>query len=155
MTTLKSLFFLVFVPGLFVGCIPLTFLFSGPHIETSILADLAFPLWLVGGFMILWCFWDFLIKGHGTPAPIDPPKELVVSGLYRFVHNPMYVGVMLMLVGHILWFGGLWLSIYAVFFFVAFHLFVTFYEEPDLQKRLGDSYEAYSESVPRWIPKFK
>jgi protein-S-isoprenylcysteine O-methyltransferase Ste14 len=154
MTALKSLFFLIFVPGLFVGYVPFAFLLLGPQISTGIFAYLAFPLWLVGGFAILWCFWDFLVKGRGTPAPIDPPKELVASGLYRFVRNPMYVAVLLMLFGHFLWFGFWSLLIYTAFFFIAFHLFVVGYEEPNLRKRFGAAYEKYLQEVPRWIPRF-
>lgn len=93
MTALKSLFFLIFVPGLFIIYIPFNYLTFGPALQAGLLVWLSFPLWLIGGPMILLCFWDFLVKGKGTPAPIDPPKELVVSGLYRFVRNPMYVGV--------------------------------------------------------------
>ena len=105
--------------------------------------------------MVLWCFWDFLVKGKGTPAPIDPPKELVVSGLYNYVRNPMYVGVELMLIGHFLWFGFWNLLVYAAFFFAAFYIFVLLYEEPTLKKKFGAAYEEYLKRVPRWIPRLK
>jgi len=154
-TALKSLFFLIFVPGLFVGYIPLAFLLTGSYIVTGILFYLALPLWLIGGVVVVWCFWDFLTKGDGTPAPFDPPKELVVSGLYNYVRNPMYIGVLLMLVAHFLWFGYWSLLIYTGFFFLAFHLFVLNYEEPTLKKKFGRSYTNYMKRVPRWIPKFK
>src|SRR6266511_412465 len=104
MTALKSLLFLIFVPGLLAVYIPLAFLTEGTRIPTGVFAYLAFPFWFIGGSTLLWCFWDFLVKGKGTPAPIDPPKELVVTGLYRYVRNPMYVGVILTLMGHFLWF---------------------------------------------------
>ena len=155
MTALKSLFFLVFVPGLFVGYVPFAFLMNGSYVDTWFLVYLALPLWVIGGVMILWCFWDFLVKGKGTPAPLDPPKELVVSGLYRYVRNPMYVGVLWMLIAHFLWFGYWSLLIYAGCFFLAFHIFVLSYEEPTLKKKFGADYEDYLERVPRWIPKFK
>ena len=155
MTALKSLFFLIFVPGLFVGYIPLAFLLTGSYIVTGILFYLALPLWLIGGVVVVWCFWDFLTKGDGTPAPFDPPKELVVSGLYNYVRNPMYIGALLMLVAHFLWFGYWGLLIYTGFFFLAFHLFVLNYEEPTLKKKFGRSYTNYMKRVPRWIPKFK
>lgn len=155
MTALKSLFFLIFVPGLFVGYIPLTFLLTGSQIDTGVLSYLAYPLWLAGAIIIIWCFWDFLVKGRGTPAPIDPPKVLVVTGLYNFVRNPMYVGVEMMLIGHFLWFG-FWLFLaYAVFFFLAFHTFILIYEEPTLKKKFGAAYEDYLKKVPRWIPRFR
>lgn len=153
MTALKSLFFLIFVPGLLVGYVPFAFLMNGSYIETGPLVYLALPLWVIGGCMILWCFWDFLVKGHGTPAPMDPPKELVVTGLYNFVRNPMYVGVLLMLIAHFLWFGYWSLLMYTGFFFLAFHIFVLSYEEPTLKKKFGADYEDYLERVPRWMPR--
>jgi protein-S-isoprenylcysteine O-methyltransferase Ste14 len=76
-----------------------------------------------------------------------------VSGLYRFVRNPMYVAVLMMLFGHFLWFRFWSLLIYALFFFLAFHLFIIGYEEPNLRKRFGAAYEQYLRIVPRWIPK--
>lgn len=155
MTALKSLFFLIFVPGVFVGYVPFVFLFVGPQIELGFLSYLVFPVWLIGSVMILWCFWDFLVKGKGTPAPIDPPKELVVSGLYKYVRNPMYGGVLLMLMGHFLWFWYWSLLIYAVFFLIAFHLFIIGYEEPNLKKRFGAAYQDYLGKVPRWIPRIR
>ena len=154
MTALKSLFFLIFVPGLFIVYIPPHYLTFGPALQAGSLAWFALPLGLIGWLMILWCFWDFLVKGKGTPAPIDPPKELVVSGLYRFVRNPMYVGVELALLGNFLWFGFWSMLAYALFFFAAFHIFVLAYEEPNLRKRFGVAYENYCRDVPRWIPRF-
>jgi protein-S-isoprenylcysteine O-methyltransferase Ste14 len=124
-------------------------------VQAGFLSDLAFPLWLIGLAMLIWCFWDFLAKGKGTPAPIEPPKELVVSGLYNHVRNPMYVGIALILIGHFLWFGFWNLLFYAAVVVVAFHAFVTFYEEPTLKRKFGASYEDYLKRVPRWILRFK
>jgi len=155
MTALKSLLFLILVPGTVVGVIPITFLLTGSYIETSILSYLALPLWILGGVILLWCFWDFFSKGGGTPAPIDPPKELVASGLYKYVRNPMYVSVLLMLFAYFLWFGYWSLLIYAVCVFGAFDLFVINYEEPTLKKKFGKTYTTYMKNVPRWIPKLK
>lgn len=137
------------------GYIPLALLRQGSQIDTSIFRYLAFPLWLLGGSILLWSFWNFLHEGGGTPAPMDPPKELVVTGFYRYVRNPMYVGILLMLIGYFLWFGFWSLLIYAIFVFIVTHLFVTFYEEPTLKKKFGASYEEYLKRVPRWIPRFK
>jgi protein-S-isoprenylcysteine O-methyltransferase Ste14 len=155
LTALKSLLFLIAAPGLFALYIPLTYLRTGPTIETGIFSYLSIPLWLIGGFTLLWCFWDFTFKGRGTPAPIDPPKELVASGLYRYVRNPMYVGILLILSGHFVYFGYWVILAYAAFFFLATHLFVTLYEEPDLRRRFGAGYEHYLKKVPRWIPRLR
>jgi protein-S-isoprenylcysteine O-methyltransferase Ste14 len=155
MTALKSLLFLFVAPGMVAGYIPLVLLRSGPQIETGVFAFLAFPLWLIGGVILLWSFWNFYHEGDGTPAPTDPPKELVAVGFYRYVRNPMYVGILLMLAGYFLWFGYWSLLIYTMIAFVIVHLFVTLYEEPTLKREFGASYEEYLKRVPRWIPRFK
>lgn len=135
--------------------IPLGLLRIGPQKQTGIFSWLSHPIWLAGGAILLWCFQDFVQKGKGTPAPIDPPKELVVSGLYRYVRNPMYVGVLMMIAGHFLWFG-LWAQlVYAGFIFTAFHLFVLGYEERHLRKTFGTVHEDYMRRVPRWLPRIK
>jgi len=155
MTALKSFLFLIIAPGTVAGYIPLVLLRKGPRIETGIFAYLAIPLWLVGGTILLWSFWNFLHEGRGTPAPIEPPKELVVAGFYRYVRNPMYVGIILLLLGHFLWFGFWWILAYTVIAFITVHLFVTFYEEPTLKRSFGAAYENYLNQVPRWIPRFR
>ena len=154
MPALRSLLFLIVAPGMVAGYIPLALLRKGPQIETGFFAYLAFPLWLVGSIMVLWSFWNFLVQGRGTPAPIDPPKELVAVGFYRYVRNPMYVGVLLILIGHFLWFGSWSLLAYTAVAFITTHLFVTFYEEPTLRRQFGAAYESYLKRVPRWIPRF-
>lgn len=154
-TALKSLLFLILAPGVLVGVIPPFFLFTGPYIGTGVLVYAALPLWVIGGAVILWSFWQFFSEGDGTPAPIDPPKELVATGLYKFVRNPMYVGVMLMLLAEFLWLGYWILLLYLILFFIATHIFVTKYEEPNLKKKFGKSYSKYLETVPRWIPRFR
>ena len=155
MTALRSLLFLIVAPGMVAGYIPFALLRRGPQIETGFLAYLAFPLWIIGGVILLWSFWNFLIEGRGTPAPIDPPKELVAVGFYRYVRNPMYVGVLLILIGHFLRFGFWLLLAYTALAFIATHLFVTFYEEPTLKRKFGAAYEDYLKKVPRSIPKFR
>jgi protein-S-isoprenylcysteine O-methyltransferase Ste14 len=137
------------------GYIPLALMRSESRLETGIFAYLAFPFWLIGAVILLWSFWNFLIQGRGTPAPIDPPKEMVATGFYQYVRNPMYEGVLAIIIGHFLWFGYWNLLIYAAIVFVAFHAFVMYYEEPTLKRMFGASYEEYLKRVPRWIPKFK
>jgi protein-S-isoprenylcysteine O-methyltransferase Ste14 len=155
MTALRSLLFLILAPGIVAGYIPLALLRNGAQLETGIFAYLAFPLWLIGAVIVLWSFWNFLIEGRGTPAPIDPPKELVATGFYRYVRNPMYVSVLAIIIGHFLWFGYWNLLIYAAIVFVAFHAFVMYYEEPTLKRKFGAAYEDYLRKVPRWIPRFR
>ena len=156
MTVLKSLFFLILVPGLLIGYFP--YLISTTDVElfeAGVFATLAFPCWLIGGVSMLWCFWNFTVNGRGTPAPFDPPKELVAVGLYRFVRNPMYVAGILALFGWLLWSPSLPLIVAPFLFFAAAHVFVTFYEEPALKRKFGAAYEDYLNRVPRWIPRLR
>jgi protein-S-isoprenylcysteine O-methyltransferase Ste14 len=151
----KSLLYLIFEAGLFALYVPLALLRSGPRIETGLICLLAIPLWLIGGLMVLWCFWDFTFKGRGTPVPMDPPKELVVTGLYRYLRNPIYAGVLSIFLGHFLWFGYWALLMYTAFAFIGVHAFVILYEEPTLKRKFGATYEDYLKRVPRWIPRFR
>lgn len=155
MTALKSLIFLLVAPGLVAVYLPLAVFRNGPQIQTGGLAWLAFPLWLMGGVILLWSFWNFYHEGRGTPAPIDPPTELVAAGFYRYMRNPMYGGIFLILLGHFLWFKFISLIVYLVVVFVIVHSFVIFYEEPTLKRKFGEAYERYCERVPRWIPRMK
>src|SRR5687767_820772 len=113
----------------------------------------AIVLMVIGGAIMIRCVWDFAWTGRGTPAPYDPPRRLVIAGLYRCVRNPQYIGVVLVILGEAVWFGSLALLAYAAFFAIGYHLFVRFYEEPTLKKLFGEEYLRYCAVVPRWISK--
>jgi protein-S-isoprenylcysteine O-methyltransferase Ste14 len=109
---------------------------------------------VAGAGMVLWSIADFALRGKGTLAPIDPPKQLVVRGLYRYVRNPMYAGVTAILLGESLLFASSGLLWNALGFFISTHCFVVYYEEPNLLHRFGDSYAQYRRKVHRWLPVF-
>jgi protein-S-isoprenylcysteine O-methyltransferase Ste14 len=94
-------------------------------------------------------------KGLGTPAHVDPPKKLIINGLYRYTRNPIYLGALLVLLGHILWFGSGLVVIYFFLFFLAYQILITLIEEPILRNTFGNDYIEYCKNVPRWIPRFK
>jgi protein-S-isoprenylcysteine O-methyltransferase Ste14 len=98
-------------------------------------------------------FARFALQGLGTPAPIAPPQKLVVTGLYRYVRNPMYVAVVAVILGQGILFGDWRLLAYGAFMWLAFHLFVLAYEEPVLAESFGTQYEDFRANVPRWIPR--
>jgi protein-S-isoprenylcysteine O-methyltransferase Ste14 len=98
-------------------------------------------------------FARFALQGLGTPAPIAPPQNLVVTGLYRYVRNPMYVAVVAVILGQAILFGDGRLMTYGVFMWLAFHAFVLTYEEPVLAQSFGAEYEDFRANVPRWIPR--
>ena len=155
MVILRTLIFTILVPG-FVTV-------GGPYLLLSPSIG-AFP-YEIGAFRLigvvsiaigfafyLWCAGDFAFAGRGTPAPWDAPKIFVSRGLYRFVRNPMYVGVELILLGEAIVFESSRLLVYAAIIWCMFHLVVVLYEEPSLQDRFGAPYEEYCRTVPRWIP---
>jgi len=120
------------------------------------------PFRVVGVLMIalglpilLDSFARFAFQGLGTPAPIAPPRHLVISGLYRHVRNPMYVAVLLMIFGQGLLFGSVYLLEYGVIVWLAFFAFVILYEEPTLRRKFGAEYEEYHSQVRRWFPRLK
>jgi protein-S-isoprenylcysteine O-methyltransferase Ste14 len=112
-----------------------------------------FPL-IAGGCFYFKCAWEFAVTGLGTPAPIDMPRRLVVKGLYRFVRNPMYVGVAWFVAGQAIMFGSMPVGIYIACVWLCSHFFVVFYEEPTLRRKFGAEYEEYCRRVPRWLPRF-
>ena len=107
----------------------------------------------VGLACLLDCFARFALEGRGTPGPVEQTEILVASGLYRFVRNPMYVCVLVIVLGQALLLGQPLLLPYAGVVLAAFHLFVFLYEEPTLRRRFGASYETYCLHVRRWWPR--
>jgi protein-S-isoprenylcysteine O-methyltransferase Ste14 len=110
---------------------------------------------VLGFAVALRCIWDFGRTGHGTPAPMAPPKRLVVVGFYRYVRNPMYVGFFAGWVGLWIVFGRATITaaLIATSAVIAVGLFVRIYEEPTLERLFGADYDEYRRNVPRWIPR--
>ena len=128
------------------------------RLETPLLGvvagrPLGYLLVMAGAAVVVESFCRFALKGLGTPAPIAPTTHLVMSGLYRYVRNPMYVGVLAVVLGQALILGRAVLVGYAVFVWAAFFAFVVLYEEPALQRRFGASYTEYRANVRRWLPR--
>jgi protein-S-isoprenylcysteine O-methyltransferase Ste14 len=110
---------------------------------------------VLGAALAIDCFIRFFSVGKGTPAPFDAPRHLVISGLYRYVRNPMYLGAGLVLAGCTILFVELSIMLlgYAIAVIVIVNLFIFFYEEPTLRHKFGAEYEEYCRNVRRWIPR--
>ena len=149
----RSLFWTALFPGFFAGYVPWRF-FGLDRVELSLL-DPAHVIGLVaialGAGLLAACIWEFARSG-GTLAPVDPPRELVVRGLYRYVRNPMYLSVTTIVFGELLLTKSVDLLIYWIVWFVAVNLFVIGYEEPTLRRSFGESFDEYAGRVGRWIP---
>ena len=105
--------------------------------------------------VLLDSFTRFALQGLGTPAPILPTRHLVVTGLYQYVRNPMYVAVVALILGQGLFFGSLGVLQYGIAVWAGFYLFVLIYEEPTLRSSYGLEYEDFCANVPRWIPRLR
>jgi protein-S-isoprenylcysteine O-methyltransferase Ste14 len=151
---LNTLLFTVFVPGTVAGLIP-WLLRAGKVAHPSRFDLVVGALAIVFGLAIYLhtAFWGFALHGRGTPAPIAPTKRLVIEGLHRYVRNPMYLGVLLIILGQAILFRSVANAVYAAAFWLIVHLFVLFYEEPTLSKQFGAEYDAYRAQVPRWFPR--
>jgi protein-S-isoprenylcysteine O-methyltransferase Ste14 len=114
----------------------------------------SYLLLFLGAAIYLWCAWDFSVEGLGTPAPIDAPKKLVVRGLYRFVRNPMYLGVFCIVASRALYFWSLPVLLYFMVAASCAILFVHLYEEPQLRKVFGEQYADYCRRVRGWLPRW-
>jgi protein-S-isoprenylcysteine O-methyltransferase Ste14 len=153
---LGTALFFVLAPGTVAGLAP--WWISRWRFETPMIAWL--PLRFVGGLLaaagvlvLVDSFARFAIKGLGTPAPVFPTRYLVVTGLYRYVRNPMYIAVVAVIIGQGLILGNVRVLEYGALVWLGFHLFVVAYEEPTLRGTFGSEYEAFRAGVPRWIPR--
>lgn len=149
---LKNLLFTVLAPGTVAICIPLL-IARERSAGSGAWVVAASALFLLGAAIYSWCVWDFATFGRGTPAPMDAPKKLVVRGLYRYTRNPMYVGVLTVILGWALLFKAAGVVLYALCVWLCFHLFVLLYEEPHLRDLFGGPYVEYCARVGRWLPR--
>jgi len=151
---LEAIIFTVVVPG--TGTIWLPRDVPGLWGDTSALwawwHAVALVQIAIGFAIYVRCVWDFAARGRGIPAPLEHPKQLVVTGLYRYVRNPMYVGVLLVMLGEALFFRSQPLLEYTIIWFAIVHVVVLVYEEPNLRRKFGSSYDDYAATVGRWIP---
>jgi protein-S-isoprenylcysteine O-methyltransferase Ste14 len=123
-----------------------------PQVIPRWLQPCGLVLSLAGALVALSCVATFVTAGRGTPAPFDPPREFVAVGPYRFVRNPMYLGVVGVLCGAGIALESTAILLLAVAFLLSAHLVVVLYEEPSLTARFGASYLRYKDSVNRWLP---
>src|SRR5688500_4685071 len=152
---LRSILWTLLLPGTFAGFIPWRY-FGLAHARVDLTNPIDLLAILVigaGAALLGTCIWEFFRSGRGTLSPVDPPKELVVQGLYRYVRNPMYLSVSTIVLGQALLVRSTALVVYWLVFFTAANLFVVLYEEPTLRRQFGESYDRYTRTVGRWLPR--
>ena len=152
---LRNLFFTILQPGLVAGLFP--YLILGGRVKQIFSEYFGLPqyfgsiIFFIGLIIMIKTILQFAFEGKGTLSPADPTKKLVVKGLYKYSRNPMYIGVMAMLIGEAIFFeaGRFWF--YVMFVGLAFNLFILLVEEPRLKKDFGQEYEMYRSKVRRWL----
>lgn len=144
----RALFAFLALPGVLAFAVPLLLL--RPAGARTLTVDGAVVL-AIGVVVLCWCVRDFYVAGRGTLAPWSPPRHLVRVGLYRFSRNPMYLGVLLVVLGWALGFRSRAVALYAAGLAVAFDLRVVLGEEPWLARTHGEAWEAYRRAVRRWL----
>jgi protein-S-isoprenylcysteine O-methyltransferase Ste14 len=153
-----SAVFLVVAPGSVAGFVPWwisQWHMSPPFFGLEPLRWIGIGLILLGVPVVFEAFARFAWQGLGTPAPTFPTRHLVVSGLYRYVRNPMYCAIIGIILGQGILFGDARLILYAALVWLSFHLFVLGNEEPTLQRAYGEDYAAFCAAVPRWMPRLR
>lgn len=153
----RSLAWTILVPGMIAGYVPWRY-FGVSQAQLELRSPVHWVGLIAvcaGALLLLACIWEFASSGRGTLAPVDPPRELVVRGLYRYVRNPMYLSVSTILAGELLLAFSTAFLTYAIGWLVAVNLFVMGYEEPSLRVRFGESYVRYTKQVGRWWPRFR
>lgn len=153
---LRSLFWTVLFPGTVTVLVPwLFFMPADQHgLTRAWYTWLGLPLIITGASMLLWSIYAFARDGKGTLSPADPARRLVIRGLYQYVRNPMYVGVVGVLSGEAVFFASMPLFGYTAVVFLIFNLFIRVHEEPYLKREFGAAYEQYCREAGRWLPRF-
>ena len=152
---LRSLLWTILLPGVVAGYVPWRWLgLDRVQVNAIDVRQIAGLVAIAAGAALLGlCVFEFARTGRGTLSPLDPPRRLVVRGLYRYVRNPMYLAVTMALLGEALLAGSRSLALYWAVWFFCVNLFVMLYEEPELERQFGREYAAYRARVGRWIPR--
>ena len=146
---LRAITAFVALPGIVAFAVPIGIGMSAHHPMRYV--PLAATVLALGTLLLLACVREFYVTGRGTLAPWSPPRYLVTTGPYRWSRNPMYVGVVTILVGWWVSWDSRTLLIYALVVAGAFYVRVLVIEEPWAARHFGAEWEAYRAKAPRWI----
>jgi protein-S-isoprenylcysteine O-methyltransferase Ste14 len=149
-----SFAFAIGQPGVMAGLVPYWITGGWNAAGAPLAVQLAGAVLLAAGVGVLaHTVIRFAVEGLGTPFPAAPTRNLVVSGAYRYVRNPMYLAVIATILGQAAILGGASLVVYAAILWVTVASFVRFYEEPTLSSTYGEQYAAYRRAVRGWWPR--
>jgi protein-S-isoprenylcysteine O-methyltransferase Ste14 len=150
---LRHFLSILLLPTTVTVVIPYLIISSRPATPTRTSLAIAAVVVSAGLTLVVMTVWQFATAGHGTLAPWDPPRRLVVRGVYRYVRNPMISGVLLILMGEAIAMRSRGLLSWALAFLLINAIYIPLLEEPFLIQRFGDDYRDYRRHVPRWVPR--
>jgi protein-S-isoprenylcysteine O-methyltransferase Ste14 len=145
----------VVLPSFLLYMFPTHSSFFEPALENIARIILGIIVVFIGMYLLVECILLFNQIGKGTLAPWSPAQHMVIVGPYRYMRNPMILGVLLILLGESVCFSSLPVLLWFAAAFIINHIYFIMSEEPGLVKRFGDEYEQYRENVPRWMPRRK
>lgn len=152
---IRNVAMIILFPGTVTVFIPYRILtptsIPGPD-SWSVSQHAAILVLAIGTAILLTSIWSFARVGRGSLAPFDETDRLIVVGPYRYVRNPMYVGVLTILLAESWFFWSGRLLTYTAICFVVANLVVIGYEENRLRLKYGEDFRRYCEHVGRWIP---
>jgi protein-S-isoprenylcysteine O-methyltransferase Ste14 len=151
-----TLFFLLLILPVFLIAIPYKIVSSPNHVLLFDIGPWRYFGWapiVLGVAVYIWCSHSFSFQGKGTPIPLTPTRELVVSGLYRYVRNPMYIAGFMVLGGETVLFQSKGMLVYFLIMLAGLNFQVLCFEEPYLEEKFGESFRSYRRAVRRWIPR--
>jgi len=146
---------IIFIPAVILKVSQTTRFSPALASPNQVLFWLAVLAAVTGLGLAIWTVSLFMKFGGGTPAPWQPPKDLVIRGPYRYVRNPMITGALLTLFALAMFFQSWPIAIWTIIFFIGNAIYFPFFEEKSLEKRFGAVYLEYKSQVPRWIPRLR
>jgi len=151
---LKTILSAMIFGGLLLVLLPLLFISANIYLGFPVIKDLQLlgVILILSGFLLVgYCISLFFRIGQGTPVPAEPPKKLVIRGIYKYSRNPIYIAWFVVLVGEFLTLGYVLQLVYAIITLIFFNFLVIYVEEPKLKSRFGKEYLEYIKTVPRWL----
>ena len=161
----KKRWFYTPIAGLLFLCFLALFYIAAIYTDKWLnLPSISYPPWTLipalillvpGVILVLWT-WIQFIHARGTPVPLNPPQELITSGLYAYSRNPMLLGIFLIFFGSAIWMGSLSLTVfYAPLVVLIFYFQITKIEEKEMELKFGQSYLEYKNKVALFFPVLK
>ena len=140
--------------GLMVAVVPVMVV-SMTHTALSVAHSLLLQFPAILGSVALSAVQELAERGGGTPFPLDPPRQLVTSGVYRYIRNPMQTATSLGFLAAATILRSGWLVVAGVLMAIFSAGFARWSEEADMEARFGAAWQRYKHCVREWVPRWR